>query len=483
MQLRSNRTQRFLLPPSIDDFVDEDHPVRVVVEVVERLDLERFEVGPSSTGRPAYPAESLVAMMFYALSVGAFSAREMARRCKTDCAFMFATGGLKPSHQTISRFRASYEEALAELFGDVAVVLRRLGVASPDLVAVDGTRQKANASLFKHSKDEQLERELRRQRERMARLLNEAALRDAAEEDDDDDELPPALRDAKQRVASIERTLEQMKAGGKREQNSTDPDARLQKCREGPRPGYNAQAASTADGYVVAADVTNEAADTHQLLPMLEQVEDNLQEPVGVLLADAGYESGENLAALAERKQDAIVASAQTKNAHLRRTKIGRFQWIDFVHDPSTDEYICPGGRRLRVVSTRKDARTGAQRYIYRSRDCSGCSLAEQCLTPGTSARQLDLVRTAPAMLSMRERRRRDRSQDKLFAHRRTIAERPFGHLKHNIGWRHFMRRGLRACRAEFRMLCAAMNIAKLARHLRAASLKLSEALPAAEGA
>ena len=150
-----------LLPPSVDEYVSATHRVRVIVEVVERLDLSRVVVGSADTGRGAFRPAGLVALLLYSFSIGVFSAREMARRLETDCALLFATSGQRPSYRTIARFRTDEAEALAGIFAQVLVVCWNVGLGSLDVVAIDGTRVR---SLDAQSRRSQLEKELPRPR-------------------------------------------------------------------------------------------------------------------------------------------------------------------------------------------------------------------------------------------------------------------------------------------------------------------------------
>jgi len=448
---------------------------------VDQLDLSGFDVGTEETGRPAYPPDILVSVVFYAFSLGVFSSREIARRCVSDCAFMFAAAGLRPSYRSIARFRAQYEDELAALFAQIVAICRRVGLGATDIVAVDGTRQHANASIDAHIRQEQLDKELQRIRRDMEQLLEKAARVDEAEQKEldlsqEDQAVPEQLANKRARQAAIEKALQQLRESGDKEANSTDPDSRLQKFKEGSRPGYNAQVAvSGDDGLILACDVVQEAGDTGQLLPMLDQVQANTEESPGVAVADAGYEKGDVFERLVEREQDAIVATACMKSAYKRRRKTGRFQWVDFDYDPNKDEYICPAGHRLlRVGSGRSNGRPSR---IYEGTACADCRLRSACVARGL--RRLKVAPTNPYVLAMAERRRHDRQRDQLGARRKALVEGHFGHMKHNLRWRHFTRRGLAACRSEFRLLCAAFNLSKLAGWLDSVRLSLWQVLPA----
>lgn len=450
-----SRKQCVLIPRSIDEFVGPKHRVRLIVDVVERLDLRAFASEELESGRPPYPPVVMVSVLLFAFSVGVFTSREIERRLETDLAFMFAAAGLKPSYRTIARFRRANPEALSEVFTQVLVVCRKAGLGDLGVVTVDGTRVRANASLDAHSRREQLEKELERAREHVKRLLDEAARQDALDDarDDGRDDAPPSVEDVRKRATAIEQAIAELEAKGERELNTTDPDARLQRLKEGNRPGYNAQIAVAQDGLIVGSDVTNDPSDMAQLIPMVDQVEQNVG-PADVYVADSGYESGENVKTLVERGRDAVIASAAARAAVAQFRQTGRPQWIHFEHDPNTDSYLCPGGRVLPLVRETPKAR------IYRCPDCSGCPLQEVCAPK--RPRELTLLPTTPYLQAMSERREVDRSGPRLGARRKALVEGHFGHFKHNLRWRQFRGRGRVVCRAEFRLLCAAYNLTKL---------------------
>ena len=523
----ADRRQGMLLPPSIDEYVGPGHRVRVIVEVVESLDLSGFHVGQSEDGRPAYPPEILVSLLLYSFSIGVFSAREMERRCRSDCVFMFATAGERLSHRTISRFRAAHQEALSELFAKIVQVCRRAGLGDTGRLVIDGTRQHANASMDAHVRKEQLEGEHEQIRKDIDKLLSRAAEIDAAEDaappSDEGSSAPESMdrkerkraiaeavkevegaaaesspaeeeKEAKREVPSeeklsseekgileekrkqkkrIETKLKELEERGAVEANETDPEARLQRFKKGPRPGYNAQIGVTGKaGLIVAADVTQDPVDMRQLIPMCDQARENTGAEPNVVAADAGYESGENFSKLAARGQDAVIASSCLKTAHREREKTGLYQWVDFDYDAERDEYVCPAGRRLVRDQKVRDPKA----FYVATVSCEGCPLKNGCTT--TKRRRLNLRSTSRFLLAMSKRREQDRRTDRFGARRKGDVESVFGHMKHNLRWRQFVRRGLAACRSEFRILCAAINLAKLARMLATKALGVAQALP-----
>jgi transposase len=201
-----DREQVFLMPPLVTDWVPEDHLVWTVLEAVGELDLSSFyaDYRQDGHGRPAYEPSMMVALLLYAYARGNRSARGIERACVEDIAFRVVTGNLAPDHSTIAEFRCRHERPLGEVFSGVLGLCARAGLASVGVVAIDGTKMSANASINANRDFGQIARE----------ILDEAAEIDRHEDElygtERGDELPEhlrtregrrkALREAKQRL-------------------------------------------------------------------------------------------------------------------------------------------------------------------------------------------------------------------------------------------------------------------------------------------
>ena len=329
-----DRDQVLLLPPDLRDWLPAGHLAHFVLETVEGLDLAAFygAYRADGNGRPAHDPAMMVALLLYAYAVGERSSRRIERRCVEDVAFRVIAANRAPDHATVARFRVRHGERLAGLFGDVLVLCAKAGLVSVGTVALDGTKLAANASLAANRGYGALRREAER-------ILEEAAGVDAAEDalygDARGDELPAELADPRTRRERIRRALDEIEAehaaeraefeakrqareeherrtGRKRcgrppskpapgeqtlfskRRNVTDLDSRVMRDRGAPVQGYNAQAVVVASQVIIAADVTNEANDSHQLMPMLAAARRQLdaighREAIGWVLADGGY--------------------------------------------------------------------------------------------------------------------------------------------------------------------------------------------------
>lgn len=333
----ADRDQVFLLPPDMREWLEPDDLAYFVIDAVKAMDLGEF-VGvhrADGQGRPAYDPQLLVALLLYAYCVGVRSSRQIERACGRDVAFRVIAGGHRPDHATVARFRARHEDALAGLFTAVLRLCAQVGIVRPQLATVDGTKLIADASGAANHDAAWLENQVRR-------YFDAAAQADAAEDalfgDARGDELPAELADPVGRPARIREALEQLRAkdaarvaeqerrktqyqqavaAGRRpsgrppgdvpppstrpsrKANVTDPDSRVMRTPTRFVQGYNAQLVVSDGQIILAADVTQCAADLPSLHPMLNQANDQLAAAgitgrVRVALADAGYASTEN---------------------------------------------------------------------------------------------------------------------------------------------------------------------------------------------
>lgn len=461
-----DRDQLMLMPPSVADWLPEDHLAWFVIDVVAELDLSEFLLAYRADGRGgvAYDPSMMVALLVYAYSIGERSSRRIERRCVEDVAFRVIAANQAPDHATIARFRAVHESAIAGLFGQVLQVCSRAGVLRPGLVAIDGTKIAANASRGANRTAVQLAEE----------ILAEAAEVDAAEDaqEVDVEQVPEELRgrggrrrarlrklldeletDAKERSyeAHLERRAEIEAATGRplrgrrpkpdsarhrsREHaNVTDPDSRLLKTSNGFVQGYNAQAVATVDQYVVAADVSNHSNDAPMFAPMITASKHNLRAAgerrrVRRVVADAGYWSHDN------------------------------------VNLAGVETFIAPGNaRKLKSVTQRQQVRAAVLARVENNE-----------IDANQAARELGVTRDWVTQLL---RRRRLEQPETLTATviakldtpkgRRTYKKRAgtiepvFAQIKHNRGIRTLSRRGLAAVDSEWKLICATHNLLKL---------------------
>lgn len=340
--------QTLLLPPSPRDWLPEDHLAYFISETVDILDLKAFYAHYEGDGRRNSPFDPrmMVKVLLYGYATGTFSSRKMARRLHEDVAFRVLCAENFPAHRTIAEFRERHLAEFGFLFLQVVQIAREAGLARMGTLAVDGTKVKASASKHKAMSYARMKREEQRLGAEIAELLARATQTDAEEDarygvEVRGDELPEELRRREQRREKLqqavqrlhERQAEEDRAKGRREEprppgtpgrapkrefgepgdkkqdNFTDPQSRIMKTSSGYEQCYNAQIAVDGESrLILAASVTQNAADRNELLPLVEEIHCQTGQVPAVVLADAGYRSEENFRQLEERSVRAFVS-------------------------------------------------------------------------------------------------------------------------------------------------------------------------------
>lgn len=421
--------EELLLPPSLHDWLPEDHLAYFVSDVVDNLDLSAMDAvyGNEKRGQPPYDPLMMTKVLVYGYCVGVFSSRRMERKLEEDIAFRVLAAGNHPNFRTISDFRKIHLKTLEGLFEQVLKISLEAGAMKLGRVALDGTKVKANASKHKAMSYERMVEKEKALKDEVKQLLLQAEAADAEEDarfgrNRSGDELPAELERRETRIRKIreaKRVLEQRaraKAeaeGGdpkqaqpqdKDQYNFTDPESRIMKGADGFVQAYNAQAAVEPDlQLIVGQAVTQATNDKEQLQPMLATIEEQSGQRPEEILADSGYCSEKNLDALdcepnAERRIEGFIATERQRH----------------------DEYKqpCPKGPlpkgATRVDRMRRKLKTKAGKAVY--------------------------------------------------AARKAIVEPVFGQIKQARGFRQFLLRGIDKVRGEWALVCLTHNILKLHR-------------------
>jgi transposase/IS5 family transposase len=324
-----------LMPPSIRDWVDPESLPAFISDLVDDLDLAPFLAAHDEPrGMPPYHPAMMLKVLLYGYAIGVRSSRKLEDRLGSDVGFMFLAGGARPGHKAISEFRRRHLSALEALFLDSLVLCQEAGLVKLGRVALDGTRVKASASKHKAMSYGRMDDREAVLRAEVTRILEEAEATDRAEDalygDARGDELPRALRTREGRLRKLREARAALEAEAREEsgdpaavpkrraqRNFTDPDSRIMLSKpDGFIYGYNAQAVvdDTAQ-VIVATALTTDATDTASLPDLVDQVEANTGHRPKRFLADAGYQSDDNLEHLASKRIDAYVAVRRDKHS------------------------------------------------------------------------------------------------------------------------------------------------------------------------
>jgi transposase len=331
--------QDLLLPPSLRDWLPEDHLAFFVSDLIDQLDLSAITsvYEDEERGYPPYHPVMLTKVLVYAYCVGVFSSRKIQRRLAEDVAFRVLAAGNAPDFRTIADFRKAHLPALRGFFEQVLHLARELGAPRVGRVALDSSKVKANASKHKAMSFGRMREKQRQLRDEVQDLLAQAEAADAAEDaeygsDRRGDELPAELqrresrlkriREAKRAVearakaeaAAADRPAESATPDPKAQYNFTDPESRIMKGPDGFVQAYNVQVAVDDLQLIVGQAVTQETNDKKQLMPMITTIHQQSGDTPDQLLADAGYCSDESLTAIANTRIDAYVSTRKQKH-------------------------------------------------------------------------------------------------------------------------------------------------------------------------
>ena len=415
--------QDLLLPPSLRDWLPEDHLAYFVSDLVEHLDLSAITTvyAAEDRGYPPYHPVMMTKVLVYAYCVGVFSSRRIQRRLLEDIPFRVLAAGNEPDFRTIADFRKMHLTALRGFFEQVLQLARELGAVRVGRVALDGSKVKANASKHKAMSYDRMREKQRQLRAEVKQLLAHAEAADAAEDaeygaDRRGDELPAELQRRESRLTRIreaKRALEARakdaaaaagqpsdtaKPNPKAQYNFTDPESRIMKGPDGFVQAYNAQIAVDEQQLIIGQSVTQETNDKQQLMPMITIIAEQSGITPTQLLADAGYCSDENLAAIADTPIDAYISTRKQKHGER----------------PGP----CPRGP-VPKPATRVDRMS---RKLHRKVGAA------------------------------------------VYAARKAIVEPVFGQIKQARGFRQFLLRGFAKVQGEWSLVCTTHNILKLYR-------------------
>lgn len=463
-----NREQAWLLPPSLDELLSQDHPARFVSAFVDELDAGGWsEMGISLAGEPlgapAYDPQALLRVWLYGFMIGTRSSRKLEGACRDQIPFLWLTGMQWPDHNTLWRFYQGHRDEMRGLLRRTVRTAVKAGLIDLALQAVDGSKVGANAAKARTYDGEGLERLLKRA---------EAAIEDLeAQNSGGEDNQPPRLpKELSQAQALRERVkaaiaLTQSEEGPK-QANLTDSEAGYLKSRQGFIAGYNAQAivspldpekAAKPGMFITGVAVTNKNDDHPHLLPMIEQAADNVgQKDDGdrVTLADAGYHSGSNLEECDLNRHQVLMPEAQeSKRQH-------PYHKEHFSYNADSDSYLCPQGQELtyRNISRKK----GYEARVYRAKGtvCQGCPAFGTC----TKDRHGRSIKVGPhEEILGRHRALMDTEEAKeLYKLRKQLVEPVFGILKEQLRARRFLLRGLDNVRSEWALIASAFNMRSL---------------------
>lgn len=308
---RGNREQMTMLPPTIEEYVGEDDPVRAYDAFVEALNLEELgiEVKEVKVGNSAYEPKTMLKILVYGYSYGWRSSRKLERALHHNLSFIWLTGGMKPDHKTIAKFRQDNRGALKKVLKQCVRLCIELKLIEGNTLFIDGSKMRANASINQTWTEERCRKVLEKTDRQIEEILKECEQTDTRESGTQRG-LSEELQDKRALREKVQAIVEKIKEEERTQLNAVDEDCVKVRGRQGTHAGYNAQiAVDEKHGLIVNSDVVNESNDTKQFSGQVREANEVLGRKCERACADAGYANTGNLKETVEEDTEVIVPS------------------------------------------------------------------------------------------------------------------------------------------------------------------------------
>ena len=460
-----SRSQTFLLPKTIEEYVAPDNPARFIDAYVNTLDMEKLgftHSTPQDLGRPAYNPKDLCKLYLYGGLNHIRSSRKLERECKTNLEAIWLLKGLAPDFKTIADFRKDNPAAIGALFKDFVAFLKDLSLYGAKQVTVDGTKLRAVNANDKAFTQRALAKRIKVMEKSVKHYLEELDAQDEQEASDEQQAGKDAEAFEVDNLASLlekkeksEEILSKMEKSGQKEVALTDPDCRQMMNHGRVESCYNMQAAVDSKNHLIVNYlVTNEASDLNQLSAMAIGVKETLGVEQIEALGDKGYFD------FLQIKQ--CVDNGVTPYVAVKRSGSGgslvspEFTADKFCYDKGADVYVCPAGQRLSFYCF--SARDGMTMRVYRCRKgvCSSCQFFNTKCTGNKSGRMIWRWVHEEVVDELRDRMR---SHPEVIDDRKKVVEHSFGTLKRAFGAPYLLLRGLRKVSGEVGLLLFSYNL------------------------
>lgn len=468
-----NRDQLTMATIDVEHLIDEHHPARGIWQVVEGLDLSRYEAAIRSrtgeVGRAAWPPQLLIAVWLYGYSQGVTSARELERQMEYEPGLMWLSGMQVINHHTLSNFRIDHGEALTNLFTQMLVVLSDGGLVKMRLVAHDGTKIRAQAGVDTFRREATLREKLEQARQ----LVEENPQADGGGNKRQQAAQQRARRERVERAESALEQLKQIQANLKKAEKKdrarvSSSEAEARKMKHGDHamaPSYNTQVSTDADsGVIVGVHLSQAADDSHGLKPAMEEIHKNLGRKPERVVADGGFTNRASIQRMAESEIDFYGSLPDPKE---RSEAAMKSHGIDpafaphfFILQPETRTVQCPAGKSMKYLRRHKKRGDCYESYRANGDDCIACAFEKKCC-PNNAAKgrivsfrgqQLDMI------AEFRKKMASEQGQ-RIYKRRGATAEFPFAWIKERMKLRKFRLFGLRKAGIEALWAILAYNV------------------------
>lgn len=501
------RDQLVLFPERLDEIIPLSHPVRLLDEILGRVDWKPWEATYVLVcGQPPIHPRVIAGVILYGIIKKIRSSRCLEEALIVRSDFRWLAEGRTLDHSTISKFRTENKNLIQGLFVQITLIARSLGYLSLDVLGFDGTRVRANNRRTGSKTPEELKatkKELEAKYEELEAKVGQADKDDAELLGDDSAcQLNDELKDVVKRRAKLDEALAEIARLENEGQSlpvripTTDPESRITPNKEGGfAPNYTPTAlVDIASGLIVSSGVIASTDEDKHMIPAVKDAMSSLSldKPPAKLLADGMMCTGENLAECKNlnidlfspislggdetnpaKREDLTKPVPESEIAKLPTTttknhdgtKTTQFNKNAFVYDEESDTYWCPAGKALQYENSTKETRNGRtrdrKRYLADPKDCAACLLMSLCVKAQASKRMVCHEQHESLRIEQAKKMSTEEAK-KEYARRRHAVERPFATIKSQFGARNFLTRGLEKVETEWCWLTSAFNLHRL---------------------
>ena len=493
--------QVFLFPPSLEDMISSNHPVRVVSEVIDRIDMDLIIKKYKGGGTTSYHPRMLLKVLVYGYLNNLYSSRKIEACVKENIYFMWLAGMAQPDHHTINRFRSErLRNILKEVFSQIVLLLVDSGHVSLQEIYTDGSKIESVANRYSFVWGKAIKTNRERIQKQLKELWSYTQKVAIAEKGDD---TPPDFdkidsREVKATIDKIDAALKDVEVSkevrqklnyakkywpsklkeyekrekilaGRNSYSKTDPGATFMRMMEDHmkngqlKPGYNAQI-STHNQFVVHYSLHPNPTDTKTLIPHLKEYKKLYHQLPEVQVADAGYGSEENYQYLEKEGVEAFIKPTDFDRKQKRNYVPNPFATSELEYDKNKDTFHCPAGKPMKRIGGRSKKENGVMKTyaLYQAKGCKSCPLKEACHQQ--KGNRVISVNHRGWLLKKKAYERLKTERGIYYRKKRpTDVEPVFGNIKHNKHFKRFLLKGLDKTEIEWGLICIAHNLKKLA--------------------
>jgi len=494
--------QILLLPPSLEEMIDPNHPVRVVNQVIDSLDIDLLIKKFRGGGCSSYHPRLLLKLLVYGYLSNQYSSRKIEQATKQNTHFMWLSAMSYPDHNTINRFRSDrLNGVLKEIFSQVVLLLVEQGVITLKEAYLDGTKIEANANRYTFVWGRSISKSKERIKKQLDELWSyaESVAREELENNEPDNFERIDQESVLRTIESIDKALkgkqvdkkvmqklgyarknwpenlkkyeqQEKTLGNRNSYSKTDTDATFMRMKEDHmlngqlKPGYNWQI-STENQYILGYTIHQTANDTTTLQSHMESLKENLGKMPDTLVADAGYGSEENYEYLKNNNVEAFVKYQYFHKEQSKKWREDPYRTDNMPYNENDDSYTCPMGQKMNFTGEKVRITDNGFRQIkrlYQAKNCNGCPMRNDCnKTKGNRIIEIN-ERLNHYKSIIKERLNSDRGR-KYRSQRPVDVEAVFGIIKGNKNYRKFLLRGLEKVEIEVGLLALSHNLSKIA--------------------